>query len=211
MPIMPFRGAWARLLRSLSQSAAKRIFTQPGQADHVSNHHAHVLDPVGAHELPGILAAHKAYLLRKPGGQRANLKLRDLTGMDFSGCQLAEADLSGACLRECRMVRTNLHGANLFGADLTRVDLTEAILADADMRGVAMSDAKLIRTDLTRVDLREGVLMASYAGDIRQTHTTSATTMFRAAVIEARLERAKLSNSFLNQADLRSSDLKQAV
>ena len=177
----------------------------------MSNPHPHEFEQVAPYEWPGILAAHEAYLARRPGGRRANLKFRDLTGFDLSGCQLAEVDLSGSCLRECRIVRTNLRAANLFGADLSRVDLTEAMLADADMRGVAMNDARLIRTDLTRVDLREGMLMETYAGDIRQTHTVSATTMCRAEVIEARLERAKLSNSFLNQAVLRSSDLKQAV
>ncbi len=55
---------------------------------------------------------------------------------------------------------------------------------DADTRGVAMSDARLIRTDLTRVDLRDGMLMTTFAGDIRQTHTISATPMFRATVTE---------------------------
>jgi uncharacterized protein YjbI with pentapeptide repeats len=155
------------------------------------------LNPVTAYELRGIVAAHGAYLARRPRGRRAGLKFRDLSGLDLTACRLAEADLSGACLRGCRMVRADLRGANLFGADLTRVDLSEARLVDADMRGVAMSDARLFRTDLTRVDLREGVLMAAYAGDIRQTQTVSASTMFRAEVVEARLERAKLSNSFL--------------
>ena len=144
----------------------------------------HALDPVSAQELPGILAAHQAYVSRQPGGRRASLKFRDLSGLDLSGCQLPEADMSGASLKDCRMVRANLRGANLFGAELTRVDLTEAILVDADMRGVAMSDAKLIRTDLTRVDLRDGMLMSTYAGDIRQSHTVSATTMFRATVTD---------------------------
>ena len=183
------------------------MITQVPLAEHVSNTPAwpdpRALDPVSAQELPAIVAAHQAYLARRPGGRRACLKFRDLSGLDLTACRLAEADLSGACLRGCRMVRADLRGANLFGADLTRVDLTEAILADADMRGVAMSDARLIRTDLTRVDLRDGVLMAAYAGDIRRTQTVSAATMFRAEVIEARLERARLSNSFLSQADMR--------
>ena len=171
----------------------------------------HALDPVSAHELPAIVAAHDAYLRRRPGGRRACLKFRDLSGLDLSGCRLAEADLSGAMLRGCRMVRADLRGANLFGADLVRVDLTEAVLADADMREVAMSDARLVRTDLTRVDLREGVLMTAYAGDLHQTQSATAVTMFKAVVIEARLERAKLSNSFLSQADLRDFDLTRAV
>ena len=105
----------------------------------------HELNPVSAHELPGILAAHGAYLRRQAGGRRANLKFRDLSGLDLSLCQLAEADPSGASLGGGRMVRADLHGANLFGADLTRVDLSEANLVDADMRGVAMCDARLIR------------------------------------------------------------------
>jgi hypothetical protein len=138
------------------------LFTSQVHAESVSNDASrradpHALDPVSAQELPGILAAHQAYVSRQPGGRRASLKFRDLSGLDLSGCQLSEADLSGASLKDCHMVRANLRGANLFGAELTRVDLTEAILVDADMRGVAMSDAKLVRTDLTRVDLRDGL------------------------------------------------------
>src|SRR6478672_7707098 len=97
------------------------------------------LNPVSAYELPGILAAHAAFLLRRPGGRRASLKFRDLSGLDLTACRLAEADLSGAVLRGCKLGHANLRGANLFGADLTRVDFTEAVLVDADMRGVAMS------------------------------------------------------------------------
>src|SRR5690242_17394918 len=100
----------------------------------------HELNPVCAYELPGILAAHDAYLMRRTGGQRASLKFRDLGGLDLTGCRLAEADLSGASLRGCLMVRADLRAANLFGADLSHADLTDAILVDADMRGVAMSD-----------------------------------------------------------------------
>ena len=150
------------------------------------------LSPISAHALKQTIAAHQAFLARRPGGRRASLKFRDLSGFDLTGCQLAEADLSGASLRESRLIRTNLRGANLFGADLTQADLSEAILADADMRGVAMRDAILVRTDLSRVDLREGMLMATCAGDIRNTQSEPDMTMNKAQMVEAKLERARL-------------------
>jgi uncharacterized protein YjbI with pentapeptide repeats len=106
------------------------------------------LEPVSVDEFRGILAAHAAFLARRPGGRRASLKFRDLSGLDLGNHRLAEADFSGATLRGCHMACADLRGATLFGADLTRVDLTEAILMDADMRGIGMCDARLIRCDL---------------------------------------------------------------
>ena len=82
--------------------------------------------PVPAHEFQAIAAAHAAYLARRPGGRRANLKFCDLSGLDLTGCNFAEADLTGACFRDCSMVGANLRGSTMFGADLTQVDLTDA-------------------------------------------------------------------------------------
>lgn len=59
-------------------------------------------------ELRTILEKHKKWTLGESGGERANLRYTDLSGIDLSGTDLRAADLSGA----------NLIGADLSGAKL---------------------------------------------------------------------------------------------
>lgn len=54
-------------------------------------------------ELRAILEKHKKWTLGESGGERANLRYADLSGIDLSGIDLRVADLSGA----------NLSGAKL--------------------------------------------------------------------------------------------------
>jgi uncharacterized protein YjbI with pentapeptide repeats len=77
-------------------------------------------------DLRVILGRHKAFCDRMSGGQRASLKFRDMSGLDFPGRCLAEADLSGAKFRNCNPRGADLCGANLCGADLTGSDLYDA-------------------------------------------------------------------------------------
>ncbi|MFR9296302.1 MAG: pentapeptide repeat-containing protein, partial [Aedoeadaptatus pacaensis] len=59
-------------------------------------------------KLRTILEKHKKWTLGESGGERANLRYADLSGIDLSGTDLRAADLSGA----------NLIGADLSGAKL---------------------------------------------------------------------------------------------
>lgn len=59
-------------------------------------------------EMRAILEKHKKWTLGESGGERANLRYTDLSGIDLSGTDLRAADLSGA----------NLIGADLSGAKL---------------------------------------------------------------------------------------------
>jgi uncharacterized protein YjbI with pentapeptide repeats len=57
----------------------------------------------------------------------------------------------------------------------------------------------------------EGMLMAACAGDIRNTQSEPDMTMNNAQMVEAKLERARLSGCLLMHADLRDSDLTRAI
>lgn len=57
----------------------------------------------------------------------------DLSGLDLSGKNLAEADLEKANLTGCNLGKANLKDANLKGAQLVKADLREANLKDADL------------------------------------------------------------------------------
>ncbi len=61
----------------------------------------------------------------------ADLSGADLREANLSEADLREADLSGADLREANLRGANLRGANLIGADLRGADLREANLSGA--------------------------------------------------------------------------------
>lgn len=65
----------------------------------------------------------------------------DLSGLDLSGKNLAEADLEKANLTGCNLVKANLKDANLKGAQLVKADLREANLKDADLYKADLTDA----------------------------------------------------------------------
>ena len=78
-------------------------------------------DKVTQVELDRVLDQHEAYVKHRAGGARCNLKLRDLSFLDFNGRDLSEADFSGAKLFGCNLRNTKMVGSILFAADLRTV------------------------------------------------------------------------------------------
>lgn len=58
-------------------------------------------------ELDVMLDAHERLMDGRPGGRRAVLSFANLSGLDISGRNLMEADLSGALLEATKAVKTN--------------------------------------------------------------------------------------------------------
>jgi len=124
--------------------------------------------PVSAAELERVLERHELYLERRPGGQRALLAYRDLSGCDLRRKNLSEADLSATFLIGTKLLDANLTGAILFGSNLSRADLRNAILVRADLRGAVLRGADLTGADLFDADLRDGRLaVMTRSGDLR--------------------------------------------
>ncbi len=120
---------------------------------------------------------------------------------DFSGVDLAEANLNGAKLSEVILTHANLNvvnlsgailnGANLRYAKLNVARLSGAHLSNADLKGASLNVANLIRADLSRAQMRK-------------------TSLIRAELIRANLSRADLHKANLRNADLREASLRQA-
>jgi hypothetical protein len=85
----------------------------------------------------------------------------DLTGIDFSGKILLDAELHDADLRGVRFRDTVLTAADLTGADLRGAVLIGAHLARSDLAGANLAGAHLEATDFGRADVRH---VASLAG-----------------------------------------------
>ncbi len=59
-----------------------------------------------------IVANHEKFLAREKTGRRANFSACDLSSLDFSGRNLAEANFTGAKLQFATLKKTRLVNAN---------------------------------------------------------------------------------------------------
>lgn len=79
----------------------------------------------------------------------------ELTGCDFSGAILRDANLSRSGAKYAKFTRADLRGANLSHANLRGADLTGADLAGADFTGAVLDGA--IFTDARGVERARGL------------------------------------------------------
>ena len=84
------------------------------------------------------------------------LKNKDLSDMNFCGCDLSGSDLSGSTLINTNfkcadLVGANLSGASLIGADLSNADLHDSNLSGADLIGANLQSAFLYNANLSNI------------------------------------------------------------
>ena len=103
--------------------------------------------------------------LHKIDARKANL-----SKLDFSGCDLREANLAYANLKECNFFKADLRKASLWNANLEGANFTEANLEEADLdyakiRGSILYKANIRRATLpTELIPREDIMLAVESG-----------------------------------------------
>lgn len=107
-------------------------------------------------ELNEIIRKHLMFLTAKPGGARALVRDRDVSGLSFVGQNLSQSDFTGCIMIGCDLTNANFESATLFGCDFTNAKMTNTRLVRADMRGAEIGEADLAKADMTGADLREG-------------------------------------------------------
>ncbi|HKT53669.1 MAG TPA: pentapeptide repeat-containing protein [Caulobacteraceae bacterium] len=163
-------------------------------------------------EADAVCAKHDRLWTARPGGARAVFSWMDLTGLNFRGRNLSDADFTGAILAGCKFVNARLDHTVFFGADLQEADLSEASLRRADLRGACLRGSDLTGADLFEADLREGSIAAVDRGrGLRLLeHTTRVSEAQGATLAGANLERSKLSGVIAVRADFTDAILKDA-
>ena len=110
-------------------------------------------------ELDQIAKLHKIYMEGKHGGARAQIKFKNLSGLNLSNKDFAHADFTGSCFIGADLSSGNFASATFFACDLSRANLENACFARADFRGAFVAGANLSGADLKSADLREGRIM----------------------------------------------------
>jgi hypothetical protein len=108
-------------------------------------------------QLLDIMRAHHMWL-RGDGGERADFRGRDMSGLKLSRLDLSLANLSGCDFSGADLSASKLQGADLSDArfansNLSNADLTSADLSNTDLRGANLTGACLDGTDIWRANL----------------------------------------------------------
>lgn len=167
--------------------------------------------------------------------------LPDLSGIDLSGMNFADADLHKANLthvdlREAILIRANLREADLGGTyriiEWTKENgtisearyhlhggsnLEEADLTDADLTKANLNHSRIQRANLTRANLTEADLGGAYLNraNLTEANLTQAhlshTILYSANFTRANLTRTELSTSHLNAVNFTEANLGEAI
>ncbi|MEA5602651.1 pentapeptide repeat-containing protein [Nostoc sp. UHCC 0252] len=132
-----------------------------------------------------------------------NLSDANLSIVNLSGANLSEANLSNAKLNVARLSGANLCGTILNKASLNVANLIRADLSRAQLKGALLIRAELIRADLSRADLSEADLTGA---DLREA-TLRQVNLRHANLSETVLRGASLTGANLEMANLNASDL----
>ena len=194
----------------------------------------YILKPMTQAELNEIIRRHQNFLTAKPGGARAVVRDRDLTGLSFIGQNLSQSDFTGCIMAYSDLTGANFESSTLFGIDLTGAKLTNTKLTRADMRGCEIGSADLSMANLQGADLRQGRTIVKrkvkskddqYAktaeagivmftgSDLSGANLAGATAIsadFSDAILEnAKMQGINLQGAVLKGADLSNVDLTQ--
>lgn len=167
---------------------------------------------LGQAELDDIILKHNMFIRGKPGGSRANLKFKDMRGLDFRA-----SDLSGADFTASVMVNSNLSGGNFtnavfYGCDMRQANLENAIFRRADFRGAYIAGANLARADLESADMREGKILEKGAGgQVIEREDPSGKQNPRTVLTGSRMTETNLSGVRASSADFSDADLSGVI
>jgi uncharacterized protein YjbI with pentapeptide repeats/outer membrane protein assembly factor BamB len=112
----------------------------------------------------------------------------DLTGANLTGASLLLADLAGANLTEANLTNASFDSADLSGANLTKANLSDVWLGSTNSTGANFTGASGVGAYFTSADLTG----ADFSGD----------TLPRVVMVFATLTSAKFAHADLEGADL---------
>jgi len=142
----------------------------------------------------------------------------DLRGINLSDANLSDVDLSDACIYRanfsgCDLAGANLRNAYLFRTDLSHSNLYEADLSDAILLNASVGLANLAEAQLQRTHFTEASLYGCNLykadltqADLRRANLTEA-NLLRAILVGANLTGANLTRCSLIEADISSANL----
>lgn len=117
------------------------------------------LERLTQRELDDIIRKHTVFLKGVRGGARAILKFKDISGLNFQGADLSNADFTGSLLLDTILAHGTFKGSCFFACDLRNANLEKGDFSRADFRGACLAGVNLNGAVLEKADFREGKIM----------------------------------------------------
>lgn len=95
----------------------------------------------------------------------ANLRAADLSGSDLRGALFVCADLSRACLAKCNLEGADLSGADMTGSYLRGANFTNAKMWHTCLKGVIAKNAVFHGADMTGADIARAEMLGARFND----------------------------------------------
>lgn len=147
--------------------------------------------------------AEAATLLQTGGSAlRANFSGLDLSGFDFGGRDLSEADFA-----QCRLIGAKFTGANLYRTNFAASDLTEARFDGAALTETNLGCARLDRTDFTGAALAKATLSEAEG----EATVFAAATLDGVAAMKVKLAAPSFAGATLNKVKFLDAELDDAI
>jgi uncharacterized protein YjbI with pentapeptide repeats len=143
----------------------------------------------------------------------ANFHMKDLSGIDLSGCNLSDAvfskcqlqysNLSYVCGRNIDVINSKLINSNLSGSYFLNSNFNLTDFSNADLKICDLSSAQLFMTIFNNADLRKADFAGATIEEASFTGATIKNTDFEAA----NLRGANFSNIYVLESNFKSSIL----
>lgn len=160
-------------------------------------------------ELGAKIRLHESFVLRQPGGKRADLRFvtwpskkfanRRLDGIELSGADLSGVNFSGTCFDE----------SSLNCSNLSRADFTGCSIRRADLRGARLAGAIFDRANLEGADFRQATI-AFFDKDGRWNNIGGQQQDGTVSFANCSLKGARLDNANLKDANFENAILTNA-
>jgi uncharacterized protein YjbI with pentapeptide repeats len=135
---------------------AQQMLTTVDASEHAKQNALLVLERLGVQARQGLQLAGKD--LRGQDLSHYNLNYTNLTGADLREARLIGSDMRHTILTNARLASADLSQALLNGADVHNADLSKAKLLGADLRSARLTGAILRRTKLVGAHLDAGAI-----------------------------------------------------
>jgi uncharacterized protein YjbI with pentapeptide repeats len=113
-------------------------------------------------ELLQVLNSHEAFLRGDPVGVKICLEAANLYGANIANHDLSQACLAGGNLRRVLAWATKFHGADLRKANFKHAVLESADLSEADLRGAVFIGVNLENANFCGANLDGAVFSGSF-------------------------------------------------
>ena len=157
-------------------------------------------------ELSAKIRLHEAFVLRQPGGARADLRFITWPSRKFVNRRLDGIELSGGDISGVNFSGTSFDEASLNCSNLSRANFTECSIRRADLRGARLTGAIFDRANLEGADFRRATI-AFFDKDGRWNslggqHQNAAVSFASCSLKGARLDNANLKDANFENAIL---------